>query len=74
MQLRAAAFNFVNHANNSFTAVNNANYTLNFSDTVNTPDVNQALLGTNGSTNPEFGYAPLKQGRRIMEVALRFDF
>lgn len=74
MQLRAAAFNFINHANNSFTAVNTANYTLNFSDTTTATDVNQALLGTNASINPQFGYAPLKEGRRIMELALRFDF
>ena len=74
VQLRLAAFNFINHANNSFTQVNQANYTLNFSQTSNSADVNQALLSTNASSNPQFGYAPLREGRRIIELGLRFDF
>ncbi len=74
MQLSVAAFNFINHGNNSFTQVNQANYTLNFSQTSNAGDVNQALLNTNASSNPQFGYAPLREGRRIMELGLRFDF
>jgi hypothetical protein len=74
IQLRIAAFNFINHANNSFTSVNTNNYTLNFSQTVNTTSVNQALLGSNASGDTQFGYAPLKEGRRIMEVGLRYDF
>ncbi|MBE7159322.1 MAG: hypothetical protein INR62_12980 [Rhodospirillales bacterium] len=74
IQLRAAAFNFINHANNSFTQVNTANYTINYSQTTAATDLNQALLGANASSNPQFGYAPLKEGRRIMELALRYDF
>lgn len=74
VQLRVAAFNFINHANNSFTSVNTANYTMNFSQSTAATDVNQALLGTNASVNPQFGYAPLREGRRIMELGLRFDF
>jgi hypothetical protein len=74
IQFRVAAFNFINHANNSFTSVNTSNYTLNFSQTVNTANVNQALLGTNASSDTQFGYAPLKEGRRIMELGLRYDF
>ncbi len=75
-QLRVAAFNVLNHANNTFTQVNQANYTLNYSQTSNATDVNTALLSANGgpSTNPQFGYAPLRIGRRIMELGLRFDF
>lgn len=74
IQFRVAAFNFINHANNSFTSVNTNNYTLNFSQTVNTMNVNQALLGTNASSDTAFGFAPLKEGRRIMELGLRYDF
>ena len=47
---------------------------MSFSQTANVSDVNQALLSSNGSSNPQFGYAPLKEGRRIMELSLRFDF
>lgn len=73
-QLRVAAFNFLNRANNSFTQVNQQNYTLNFSQTSNVTNINQALTGANAAANPQFGYAPLKEGRRIMEVAIRYDF
>ncbi len=74
VQLRVAAFNFINHANNSFTPVNTQNYTMNFSQTSNATDVNQALQSANASSNNQFGFAPLKEGRRIMELGLRFDF
>ena len=74
MQLRVAAFNFINHANNSFTSVNNANYTINYSQTSSNLNVNSALLSSNAASNTQFGYAPLKEGRRILELGLRFDF
>ena len=75
MQLRIAAFNFINHANNSFTQVNNANYTINYNQSSSSLDLNQALQSLNaGTANPQFGFAPLKQGRRILELGLRFDF
>lgn len=74
MQLRVAAFNFINHANNSFTPVNNQNYTMNFSQTSSAPDLNAALLNAKVGNSSQFGYAPLKEGRRILEVSLRYDF
>lgn len=74
VQLRLAAFNFINHANNTFTVVNPANYTLNVSQASSAATVNQALLNTNASSNAQFGYAPLKEGRRTLELGLRFDF
>ncbi|NYF78652.1 TonB-dependent receptor [Granulicella arctica] len=74
VQLRVAAFNFINHANNSFTSVNSNNYTLQFSQNSTTTTVNQALLNSIGSANTQFGYAPLREGRRIMELGLRFEF
>ncbi|MGI4855042.1 MAG: carboxypeptidase regulatory-like domain-containing protein [Janthinobacterium lividum] len=73
-QLRFAAFNFINHANNTFTAVNPANYTLTVNNASTASSVNQALVGTNASSNSQFGYAPLREGRRSIEMALRFDF
>ena len=74
-QLRVAAFNVLNHANNSFTSVNLANYTINYSQVSSATDVNTALLSSNAAaSNPQFGYAPLREGRRIMELGLRFDF
>lgn len=75
VQLRVAAFNFINHANNTFTTVNPANYTLTFSQASNATNVNQALASTNAAaSSPQFGYAPLREGRRIMELGLRYDF
>jgi hypothetical protein len=75
MRLRVAAFNFINHANNAFAnGINTNAYTMNFNETVQTNNVNQALASANANTNPGFGYANVKEGRRIMEVGLRFDF
>ncbi len=75
VQLRVAAFNFINHANTTFTTVNPANYTMTFSEGSSSTNVNQALQTANAaSASPQFGYAPLREGRRIMELGLRFDF
>jgi hypothetical protein len=75
IQLRVAAFNFINHANTTFTTVHPANYTMTFSQGSNSTNVNQALQSANAaSASPQFGYAPLREGRRIMELGLRFDF
>jgi hypothetical protein len=72
-QLRAAAFNFINHANSSLSSVIPQSYTLNFNQNVTSTNVNQVLANSR-SQYPQFGTVPLKEGRRIMEVALRFDF
>ncbi len=73
VQLRVAAFNFINHGNNSFTSVQQTAYTLNFNNTVAASDINAALNGSR-NVNAGFGSAPLREGRRIMELALRYDF
>ncbi len=74
VQFRAAAFNFINHANNSFTPVNLNNYTMNFSPSITGGTVNQGLTSAQISNQNSFGYAPLKEGRRILELSLRYDF
>ena len=73
IQLRVAAFNFINHGNNSFTSIDQEAYTLNFNNASNAPSLNQAL-NTARNVNSGFGYAPLREGRRIMELGLRYDF
>jgi hypothetical protein len=73
MQLRGAAFNFINHANSSFTSVAPQGFTLNYNITANGADANQILAGARNQYS-QFGYAPLREGRRIMELGLRFDF
>ncbi len=72
-QLRVAAFNFINHGNNSFTSVQTNGYTLNFNNATTSTDLNQALNASR-NVNAGFGAAPLREGRRIMELALRYDF
>jgi hypothetical protein len=70
-----AAFNFLNRANSTFTPVNVNNYTLNLSQTAaSATNLNQVLASTNGASDPQFGLAPLKTGRRIMELGLRYNF
>ena len=73
VQLRASAFNFINHANNSFTSVDPTGYTLNFNQQTPQTSVSGGLNGDR-NVNANFGSAPLREGRRIMELALRFDF
>jgi hypothetical protein len=70
-QLRLAAFNFLNRANSSFSSVDQNAYTLNFSNSGSS--LRQALASAK-SQNPGFGLTHLKEGRRIVEMALRYDF
>lgn len=71
VQLKIAAFNFLNHALNSFTGVDGNATTLNFT---NSGDTLASAAATAKSQYPEFGTAPLKEGRRILELSLRYDF
>ena len=75
-QLRAAAFNFINHGNNSFTPIRQQDYNLGFgTGTLNANSGSMAAALNNArQINPSFGSANLREGRRIMELALRFDF
>ncbi len=70
-QLRGAAFNFINHPLTSFTGVDSTATVLNFT---NTGTSLAQGLGSATSQNANFGYARLKEGRRILELALRYDF
>ncbi|WP_162173538.1 carboxypeptidase-like regulatory domain-containing protein [Pseudacidobacterium ailaaui] len=81
LQFRFAAFNFLNHANTTFTsAVEPSNITLNYSNLVNGNTTTSAVplptaLATATNTNAAvFGTAPLRTGRRISEMSLKFTF
>lgn len=78
LQLKVAAFDFVNHANNTFTSVNLPNYTMSINETATGGSLNQALANSTVSNAApganQFGAAPLRTGRRVMELALRYDF
>ncbi len=71
VQLRVAAFNFLNHPLNSFTGVDPNATVLNFT---NTGANFASAAATATSQYPQFGTAPLKEGRRILELGLRYDF
>lgn len=73
VQLRIAAFNFLNHANTTFDQSDSEAYTLNFNTTSTTQNLPGALSQAR-SQNAGFGFAPLRSGRRILELALRYDF
>ena len=70
VRLRYSAFNFLNHALNSFGTGYASQTTLQLSDTSATGSPSTA------SYNPSegFGSAPLKLGRRLSEVSLKFEF
>jgi hypothetical protein len=70
IHVRYAAFNFINHALNSFGTGYASQTTLQLSDT--SPNGSPATATYNPSEG--FGSAPLKLGRRLSEVSLKFDF
>jgi hypothetical protein len=71
LEVRAAAFNLLNHANSSFTSSdkNGSETALNLSNSTNGA-AEQSAVGSNS----EFGIVPLREGRRIMELSLKYTF
>jgi hypothetical protein len=77
LHLRFAAFNFLNRANPSFNGNESNNYILsyNLNDPTITAPGNPALLASVPNTNASvFGHADLKQGRRVVELSLKYNF
>jgi hypothetical protein len=70
LRLRYAAFNFINHALNSFGTGYASQTTLQLSDT--SPSGSPTTATNNPSSG--FGFAPQKLGRRLSEVSLKYDF
>jgi hypothetical protein len=73
LQLRVAAFNFVNRANYTFSNLSPGGYSLNFSQAQNGLNVNSDLAASTNQ-NANFGYAPIRTGRRVMEVSVKYVF
>lgn len=69
VQFRFAAFNFLNHANTSFTESFPTQTTLNFTN--NSPS---GTLANSTNQNADFGTAPLREGRRVVEMAIKVNF
>lgn len=71
VQFRAAAFNFLNHANSSFSTSDKSGSetALNLSNSNNGATEQSAV-----SSNQQFGIVPLREGRRIMELSLKYSF
>jgi hypothetical protein len=73
--VRYSAFNFLNHANTTFTpAVQPNNITLNFNNGATAAPLSTALANATNSNASVFGYAPLRTGRRISEIEVKFSF
>ncbi len=70
LRFRYAAFNFLNHPLNSFGTGYASQTTLQLSDT--SANATPQTATYNPATG--FGAAPLKLGRRLSEVSLKFDF
>jgi len=70
LRFRYAAFNFINHALNSFGTGYASQTTLQLSDT----SANGSPTTATYNPSEGFGSAPLKLGRRLSEVSLKFDF
>jgi hypothetical protein len=73
IQLRGAAFNFLNRANYTFSSLYPGGYSMNFTQTSTSTDLNQDLSNAT-NTQPGFGSTPIRTGRRIMEVSVKYQF
>ncbi len=72
VQFRLAAFNFINHANSSFSSSdkNGSETALNLSNS----SANNVSESSATSANSQFGFTPLREGRRILEVSVKYTF
>jgi len=73
LQLRVAAFNFINRANYTFSNLSPGGYSMNFTQTQNGLDINSDLAATTNQ-NTSFGFTPIRTGRRVMEVSVKYVF
>jgi Carboxypeptidase regulatory-like domain/TonB-dependent Receptor Plug Domain len=73
LQVRAAAFNFINRANHTFSSLYPNAYSLNFTQTLNSTDINQDMATATNQV-PGFGSAPIRTGRRIVEFSVKYVF
>lgn len=73
LQLRGAAFNFLNRANNTFSNSFSGMYTMNYTQTSADTTMSSVLSdATNQQT--QFGSTNLRTGRRVMEISARYNF
>lgn len=73
LQFRIAAFNFINYANYTFSSLYPGGYQMNFNQTLNATDLNGDLKSATNQNNA-FGLAPIRTGRRVMEMSLKYAF
>ena len=73
LEFRLAAFSFLNYANHTFSALYPGGFQVNFNQTSSSSDLSGDLKSaTNQNTN--FGLAPIRTGRRVMEMSLKYAF
>jgi len=73
LQFRVASYNFLNRANYTFSSLYPGSYGLNFTQTETGTNLNSDLSNaTNQQAN--FGSTPIRTGRRIMEISVKYQF
>ena len=73
LQLRVAAFNFINRANYTFSSLYPGGYSMNFTQTGSSTNLNSDLVNATNQ-QPGFGSTPIRTGRRIMEISVKYVF
>jgi len=73
LQLRMAAFNFLNRANYTFSSLYPGGYSLSFTEPLSSTDLSQDISSATNQ-QPGFGSTPIRTGRRIMEASVKYRF
>ena len=73
LELRIAAFNFLNRANYSFTSLAPTAYGLNFTQSSSYKNLNDDLSNATNQQS-DFGITKLRAGRRVLEVSAKYRF
>ncbi len=71
VQLRFAGFNFINHPLTSFSTSFPQQVQLNLSNLATNGQLASPSLATPG---PGFGLSTIKEGRRVLEIAIKYNF
>jgi hypothetical protein len=73
LEVHGSSFNFLNRANYTFSALDPGAYSMNFDQTLSSTILNTDLTNATNQ-QPGFGTTPIRTGRRVMEIMVKYSF